>query len=75
MAKEIIATTEAPQAIGPYSQGVRAGNLVFFSGQIALHPGTGEMVGDDVEEKLAALEKEDRIEKLLADLKQRRGVA
>ncbi|HEY6008096.1 MAG TPA: RidA family protein [Geobacteraceae bacterium] len=48
MAKEIIATTGAPQAIGPYSQGVRAGNLVFFSGQIALHPDTGEMVAGDV---------------------------
>jgi 2-iminobutanoate/2-iminopropanoate deaminase len=48
MKREIIATDGAPKAIGPYSQGVRAGGLVFFSGQIALDPDTGEMVGDDV---------------------------
>ena len=47
MKREIIATDTAPQAIGPYSQGVRAGELVFFSGQIALRPETGEMVGSD----------------------------
>lgn len=48
MKREIIATDRAPRAIGPYSQGVVAGGLVFFSGQIALHPDTGEMVGADV---------------------------
>ncbi len=48
MKREIIATDGAPQAIGPYSQGVRAGGLVFFSGQIALDPSTGEMTGGDV---------------------------
>lgn len=44
--KKIIATSQAPAAIGPYSQAVRAGNLLFLSGQIPLNPETGEMVGD-----------------------------
>ena len=43
-----IRTDHAPEAIGPYSQAVRAGNLVFCSGQIALDPSTGEMVPGDV---------------------------
>ena len=45
MKKEIIATDLAPQAIGPYSQGVKAGAFIFFSGQIPLDPATGEMRG------------------------------
>jgi len=45
--KQIVATTDAPQAIGPYSQGVRAGDLVFLSGQIPLDPATGTMVTGD----------------------------
>ena len=44
---EKIATTLAPAAIGPYSQAVRTGNLVFTSGQIALSP-EGVVVGDDI---------------------------
>ena len=48
MKKEIIATDKAPQAIGPYSQGVKAGGMVFFSGQIPLDPVTGEMVGKGI---------------------------
>ena len=40
--KEIISTQNAPAAIGPYSQGVKAGNLLFVSGQIPLDPATGE---------------------------------
>ena len=40
-----IATDDAPGAIGPYSQAIRAGDLVFCSGQIALAPHTGELVG------------------------------
>ena len=39
-----IATKHAPSAIGPYSQAIRAGNLLFCSGQIALDPATGELV-------------------------------
>jgi len=47
MAKEIVRTDKAPQAIGPYSQGVRAGGFVFFSGQIPLDPLTGQITGSD----------------------------
>jgi 2-iminobutanoate/2-iminopropanoate deaminase len=48
MAKEVICTDKAPKAIGPYSQGVKAGGLVFFSGQIPLDPATGELTGGDI---------------------------
>ncbi|HTP66280.1 MAG TPA: RidA family protein [Geobacteraceae bacterium] len=51
MKKEIISTDQAPKAIGPYSQGVRAGDLVFFSGQIPLDPATGELVNGGIEEQ------------------------
>lgn len=43
MSKEIISTVKAPSAIGPYSQGVKLGNLLFTSGQIPLNPQTGEL--------------------------------
>ncbi len=43
-----IATSNAPAAIGPYSQGIITGNLLFSSGQIALDPKTGEIVGTDI---------------------------
>jgi 2-iminobutanoate/2-iminopropanoate deaminase len=43
MKKEIISTDQAPQAIGPYSQGVKAGGFLFLSGAIALYPVSGEM--------------------------------
>lgn len=43
-----IQTSEAPAAIGPYSQAIRCGQLVFASGQIALDPASGTLVGDDV---------------------------
>jgi 2-iminobutanoate/2-iminopropanoate deaminase len=45
MDKKVIATDRAPRAIGPYSQAVAHGGLLFCSGQIALDPSTGEMVG------------------------------
>ena len=48
--RSIVATPDAPAAIGPYSQAVRAGQFVFLSGQIPLDPSSGAMVGgDDVE--------------------------
>ncbi len=47
--KEIVATEKAPQAIGPYSQAVKVGPLVFTAGQIGLDPATGEMVPGGVE--------------------------
>jgi 2-iminobutanoate/2-iminopropanoate deaminase len=46
--KKIISTNEAPAAIGPYSQAVRNGNLVFCSGQIPLDPKSGEIVSGDI---------------------------
>ncbi len=49
--KKMISTDKAPKAIGPYSQGVKTGGLVFFSGQIPLDPATGEMVGKSIEEQ------------------------
>ena len=44
---EIIATNEAPKAIGPYSQAIRSGNTLYTSGQIALDPATGNLVEGD----------------------------
>lgn len=41
--KKVVETKKAPGAIGPYSQGIDIGNLIFFSGQIPLNPETGEM--------------------------------
>ena len=49
--KDIIATDRAPRAIGPYSQAVRAGNLVFASGQIPIDPATGEFVAGGIAEQ------------------------
>ena len=49
--KEIIQTEHAPQAIGPYSQAVRANGLVFASGQIPIDPQTGEFVPGGIEEQ------------------------
>lgn len=49
--REFVRTPHAPAAIGPYSQGVLAGNLLFCSGQIALDPETGRLVEGDVEEQ------------------------
>jgi 2-iminobutanoate/2-iminopropanoate deaminase len=46
-----VSSSSAPQAIGPYSQAVRAGNLLFVSGQIPLDPVTGTMAGGDVGEQ------------------------
>jgi 2-iminobutanoate/2-iminopropanoate deaminase len=48
MKKESICTQRAPAPVGPYSQAVRAGNLLFLSGQIALDPATGQLVSGDV---------------------------
>ena len=48
MSKEVIQTSSAPEAVGPYSQAIRAGGLVFCSGQIGLDAQTGELVGGSV---------------------------
>ena len=55
--KKIISTTQAPAPIGPYNQAVLSGNTLYTSGQIALHPETGELVlGDIVSETKQVLE-------------------
>jgi 2-iminobutanoate/2-iminopropanoate deaminase len=46
--KTAINTAKAPAAVGPYSQAVKTGNLVFTAGQLGLDPATGEFAGDDV---------------------------
>ena len=47
--KKIINTPNAPAPIGPYSQAVQTGNMLFVSGQIPINPATGEMVMDSIE--------------------------
>ena len=46
--KKIVSTSDAPAAIGPYSQGIRSGAMLFCAGQIPLDPKTGEIVSDDI---------------------------
>lgn len=46
--KKVLATKEAPAAIGPYSQAVRADKFVFVSGQLPIDPATGEFAGEDI---------------------------
>lgn len=48
MTKTIISTEKAPEPVGPYSQAVRAGNMLFISGQIAIEPRSGTLVSGDV---------------------------
>ncbi|MGB7761325.1 MAG: RidA family protein [Bryobacteraceae bacterium] len=45
--KQVVTTPDAPKAIGPYSQAIKAGGLVFTAGQIPLDPSTGQIVGVD----------------------------
>jgi 2-iminobutanoate/2-iminopropanoate deaminase len=47
--KQLIRTSKAPQPIGPYSQAVKAGNLVFVSAQAPIDPNTGKVAGPDIE--------------------------
>ncbi len=49
MQRTNISTPNAPAAIGPYNQAIRYGQFVFTSGQIALEPATGELIGGDVQ--------------------------
>lgn len=49
--KTMISTTQAPRAIGPYSQAVRVGNLLFTSGQVPLDPATGSLVPGGIREQ------------------------
>ena len=49
--REVIAAPDAPKAVGPYSQGVKAGNLVFVAGQLPLDPKTSQLVQGGIEEQ------------------------
>lgn len=51
--KSVVFSADAPAAIGPYSQAVKAGNVLYLSGQIGMNPATGELVSDDVREQTA----------------------
>lgn len=51
MNKQVVSTQDAPQAIGPYSQAIKAGNFLFVSGQIPLDPKSGLVVGSSIEEQ------------------------
>lgn len=62
--KQAVATDKAPKAIGPYSQAVRMGDLLFCSGQIPLDPQTGNIVGATIEEQTERVVK--NIEGILA---------
>ncbi|MDR2163428.1 MAG: RidA family protein [Clostridiales Family XIII bacterium] len=53
MNRQIVSTTDAPAAIGPYAQANRIGDFIYTSGQIPLDPQTGEIVGADIEEQTA----------------------
>lgn len=65
--REVIATEQAPQAIGPYSQAIRAQGLIFTSGQIAIDPATAQVIGGDVSAQT------DRVLKNLAAILQASG--
>lgn len=49
--KEIVSTKDAPQAIGPYSQGIKANGFVFTAGQVAIDPATGNVIEGDVRQQ------------------------
>lgn len=51
--KNIVFSSDAPAAIGPYSQAVKAGNTLYLSGQIGMIPATGELISADVKEQTA----------------------
>ena len=53
MEKHIISTNNAPAAIGPYSQAVKVGNLLYTSGQLPINAATGEFINDDIKKATA----------------------
>ncbi len=55
MQRTQISTNQAPAAIGPYSQAIRCGQFVYASGQIALDPVSGELVGEDVQAQITGV--------------------
>ncbi|MBG9376255.1 RidA family protein [Panacibacter sp. DH6] len=67
MSKQIINTTNAPAPIGPYNQSVKAGGLLFISGQIPMHPETSEIVSGDIIAETTQVMK--NLEAILAEAK------
>ena len=65
--REIISTKDAPQAIGPYSQAIKANGFIFLSGQIAIDPATAEVISGDVAAQT------DRVLRNLAEILQAGG--
>lgn len=63
MDKLVINTNNAPAAIGPYSQGIRVGELLFTSGQLPLNPQTGELINSDI--KAAAAQSLENVRSIL----------
>lgn len=53
MAKTVVYSEDAPEPIGPYSQAIQAGNMLFISGQIAIQRSTGNIVKDSIEQETA----------------------
>lgn len=53
MEKHIVSTSKAPAALGPYSQAVKVGNLLFTSGSLAINSATGEFINDDIKKATA----------------------
>ena len=53
MEKHIISTIKAPAALGPYSQAVKVGNILYTSGQLAINAATGEFINDDIKKATA----------------------
>jgi 2-iminobutanoate/2-iminopropanoate deaminase len=51
MSKNVIYSSEAPEPIGPYSQAIQAGNMLFISGQIAIHRATGNLITENIEDE------------------------
>lgn len=68
MKKEVIATENAPKAVGPYSQAIRVGQFVYTSGQIALNPATGVLVETDDADETITLQAEQVLKNLSAVL-------
>jgi len=48
MEKKVIKTTNAPDPIGPYNQAIKAGNMLFIAGQVAINPATGNVEAEDI---------------------------
>lgn len=57
MSKNVVYSGSAPEPIGPYSQAIQAGNMLFVSGQIAIQKSTGKLITDDIESETAQVMK------------------